>query len=105
LLEVVFLRPVNWVTTLVTGSQRLLVDAYDEDDKLLDKSVLPAGNVVNSGLDIPRNTILSVTGNYIQKVSFCCFDGHFTLNEFKFCCSLSPKVGCGVYGKIVFPTP
>lgn len=87
LLEVAFLRPVNWVSALVTSSQRLVVGAYDEDDKLLDESVLSAGNVVNSGSDIPPNTMLSVTANYIQKVSFCCFDGHFTLDEFKFCFS------------------
>ncbi|WP_234300759.1 hypothetical protein [Sphaerospermopsis aphanizomenoides] len=87
LLEVTFVRPVNWVSALVTSSQRLVIYAYDEEDKLLNESVLPTANIVNSGSDIPPNTMLSVSANYIKKVCFCAFDGHFTLDEFKFCFS------------------
>jgi hypothetical protein len=84
-LEVTFLHPVNWVSGLVTSSQRLVIYAYNQDGDLLDESILPKSNLANSGSDIPPNTMLSVDGNDIRNVKFFCFDGHFTLDEFRFC--------------------
>ncbi|TAF06962.1 MAG: hypothetical protein EAZ77_11305 [Nostocales cyanobacterium] len=84
-LEVNFLRPVNFVSGLVTSSQRLVLSAYNQNDELVNESVLPTANVVGSGSDIPPNTLLSVTANSIKRVNFCCFDGNFTLDEFRFC--------------------
>lgn len=86
-LEVIFLRPVNWVSILVTSSQRLVIQAHNQNEELLDESVLPAANLATSSSDIPPNTMLSVAANDIRKVSFFCFDGHFTLDEFRFCFS------------------
>ena len=86
-LEVTFLRPAKRVSALITSSQRLIFSAYDQQDKLLDESVLPQANVTNSGSDIPPNTMLSVVADDIWKVKIICFDGHFTLDEFRFCFS------------------
>ncbi|WP_016950179.1 hypothetical protein [Anabaena sp. PCC 7108] len=86
-LEATFLRPVNLVSSLVISSQRLVLSAYDQDDNLLTQSVLPTANLVNSDSGILPNQPLSVTINNITRVNFCCFDGHFTLDEFKFCFS------------------
>ncbi|WP_353930766.1 hypothetical protein WJM97_21260 [Okeanomitos corallinicola TIOX110] len=87
LLEINFLRPVNWVSGLVTSSQRLVISAYDQNGELLDESVLPKANLANSDSDIPPNTMLSVSAENISKVKFFCFDGNFTLDEFRFCIS------------------
>ena len=87
LLEVKFLHCVNWVSALITSSQRLVIYAYDENEELLDQVVLPTTNVANSGSDIPPNAILSLSANDIRKVKFFCLDGHFTLDEFRFCSS------------------
>jgi hypothetical protein len=84
-LEVNFLHPVNWVSALVTSSKRLVLEAYGQDDQLLTQSVLSTANLINSGSNIPANTMLSVSANGIKKVNFCSFDGHFTLDEFRFC--------------------
>jgi hypothetical protein len=45
LLEVSFLQPVNWVSALVTSSQRLVLLAYDRDRKLLAQAALPGSNL------------------------------------------------------------
>lgn len=87
LLEINFLRSVNWVSGLVTSSQRLVICAYDQNGELLDESVLPKANIANSDSDIPPNTMLSVSAENISKVKFFCFDGNFTLDEFRFCIS------------------
>lgn len=84
-LEATFLRPVNWVSAFVTSSQRLLFSAYDRDRQLLTKAVLPGANLANSDSAIPPNTLLSVTANNIYSVTFCAFDGQFTLDDFHFC--------------------
>jgi hypothetical protein len=84
-LEATFLRPVNWVSALVTSSQRLVLSAYDGDRQLLCQTILPEANLANSDSAIPPNTLLSVTANQIHSVTFCAFDGQFTLDNFRFC--------------------
>ncbi|MEA5552222.1 hypothetical protein VB713_14855 [Anabaena cylindrica UHCC 0172] len=86
-LEVNFLHPVHLVSALVTSSQRLVLEAYDQNDQLLTQSVLPTANLSNSGSEISPNTMLSVIATDIKKVKFCSFDGNFTLDEFRFCFS------------------
>ncbi|BAY26665.1 hypothetical protein NIES2100_64810 [Calothrix sp. NIES-2100] len=85
LLEVSFLQPVNWVSALVTSSQRLVLTAYDRDRKLLAQTVLPGANLANSDSALPPNTLLSIDANGIHSVTFSAFDGLFTLDNFRFC--------------------
>lgn len=85
LLEVSFLQPVNWVSALVTSSQRLVLTAYDRDRKLVAQTVLPGSNLANSDSAIPPNTLLSIAANDIHHVTFSAFDGQFTLDNFRFC--------------------
>jgi hypothetical protein len=84
-LEAKFLRPVSKVSACVTSSQRLLMSAYDRDRQLLAQNVLPSANLANSDSALPPNTLISVTSQNIYSVSFCAFDGQFTLSEFSFC--------------------
>ncbi|AFY33223.1 hypothetical protein [Calothrix sp. PCC 7507] len=85
LLEASFLHPVNWVSAFVTSSQRLVLSAYDRDRQLLAQTVLPSANLANSDSAMPPNTLLSVAANDIYSVTFCAFDGQFTLDKFRFC--------------------
>ncbi|WP_334979408.1 hypothetical protein [Nostoc sp.] len=84
-LEATFLRPVNSVSAFVTSSQRLVLSAYDRDGQLLGQTVLPASNLANSDSAISPNTLLSINVNNIYSVTFCAFDGQFTLDNFCFC--------------------
>ncbi|BAY09762.1 hypothetical protein [Calothrix sp. NIES-2098] len=85
LLEVSFLRPINWVSALVTSSQRLVLTAYDRDRKLVAQTALPGSNLANSDSPIPPNTLLSIAANDIHYVTFSAFDGQFTVDNFRFC--------------------
>ncbi|MEH2271195.1 MAG: hypothetical protein V7K68_22710 [Nostoc sp.] len=84
-LEATFLHPVNSVSAFVTSSQRLVLSAYDRDRQLLAQTALPGSNLANSDSTISPNTLLSITGNNIYSVTFCAFDGQFTLDRFRFC--------------------
>ncbi|MCW5317984.1 hypothetical protein GTQ43_30710 [Nostoc sp. KVJ3] len=84
-LEATFLHPVNSVSAFVTSSQRLVLSAYDRDRQLLGQTALPGSNLANSDSAIPPNTLLSINVNNIYSVTFCAFDGQFTLDNFRFC--------------------
>ena len=84
-LEATFLHPVNSVSAFVTSSQRLVLSAYDRDRQLIAQTVLPSANLANSDSAISPNTLLSITANNIYSVTFCAFDGQFTLDNFRFC--------------------
>lgn len=84
-LEATFLRPVHFVSAFVTSSQRLVLSAYDRDRQLLTQTVLPGANLANSDSAVPPNTLLSVSANDIHRITFCAFDGQFTIDDFSFC--------------------
>ncbi|MBD2530193.1 hypothetical protein H6G97_11680 [Nostoc flagelliforme FACHB-838] len=84
-LEATFLHPVNSVSAFVTSSQRLVLSAYDRDRQLLAQTALPGSNLANSDSAISPNTLLSINVNDIYSVTFCAFDGQFTLDNFRFC--------------------
>jgi hypothetical protein len=84
-LEATFLRPVNSVSAFVTSSQRLVLSAYDRNRQLLAQTALPSSNLANSDSAISPNTLLSINVNNIYSVTFCAFDGQFTLDNFRFC--------------------
>ncbi|YAF97057.1 MAG: hypothetical protein AB3A66_05120 [Nodularia sp. CChRGM 3473] len=84
-LEATFLHPVNWVSVFVTSSQRLVLSAYDRDRQVLAQTILPSANLANSDSVLPPNSLLSITAKNIHCVTFCAFDGQFTLDNFRFC--------------------
>ncbi|BAZ17227.1 hypothetical protein NIES4071_91050 [Calothrix sp. NIES-4071] len=84
-LEVAFVRPVNIVKALVTSSQRLLLSAYNRERKIVAQEVLPVGNLANSDSALPPNKQLKVKAEEISSITFCAFDGQFTLDNFSFC--------------------
>ena len=84
-LEATFLRPVDFVSAFVTSSQRLVLSAYNRDEQLLSQTVLPGGNLANDDCAAAPNTLLSLSANDIYRVTFCAFDGQFTIDDFSFC--------------------
>lgn len=84
-LEATFLRPVCWVSTFVTSSQRLVLCAYDQNNQLLAQTALPAANLANSDSALPPSTLLSLTANDIHRITFSTFDGQFIIDDFSFC--------------------
>ncbi|MBW4567479.1 MAG: hypothetical protein KME31_05495 [Tolypothrix carrinoi HA7290-LM1] len=84
-LEATFLRPVHWVSTFVTSSQRLVLCAYDRHNQLLTQTALPAANLANSDSALPPSTLLSLTANDIHRITFSTFDGQFIIDDFSFC--------------------
>jgi hypothetical protein len=84
LLEAKFIRPVTQVSAYVTSSQRLIFSAYGKNKELLAQTVLPGENLGNSDSVIPPNTKLSLSAQDIHRVSFCAFDGQFTVDDFSF---------------------
>lgn len=85
LLEASFLNPVKSVRAFITSSQRLVLSAYDRERQLVDQSVLPSANLANSDSAVSPNTLLLVSANNIHSVTFCAFDGQFTVDGFNFC--------------------
>jgi hypothetical protein len=83
-LEASFVRPVHSVSTYVTSSQRLVLSAYDGNRQLLTQEILPGANLANTDSAIPPNKLLTVRANNIHSVTFCAFDGQFTLDDFTF---------------------
>ncbi|OKH40257.1 hypothetical protein NIES2101_35180 [Calothrix sp. HK-06] len=84
-LEVAFTRPVNIVKALVTSSQRLLLSAYNRERKIVAQAVLPVGNLANSDSTLLPNALMSVKASQIYSITFCAFDGQFTVDNFSFC--------------------
>jgi hypothetical protein len=85
LLEATFVNPVAKVDAFVTSSQPLVLSAYDRDRQLVAKTILPAANLANSDSTVPPNQLLSVRASEIHRVTFCAFDGQFTVDDFTFC--------------------
>ncbi|MDF5723158.1 MAG: hypothetical protein PUP91_22340 [Rhizonema sp. PD37] len=83
-LEATFLQPVQSVSAVVTSSQRLVLSAYDGDCQLLSQAVLSGANLANSDSTVPPNTLISVSAKNIHTVTFCAFDGQFTVDDFSF---------------------
>jgi hypothetical protein len=84
-LEATFVHPVQLVSTYVTSSQRLVFTAYDSDRKMLRQETLAGSNLANSDSPLQPNAPLKLTAKNIHRVTFCAFDGQFTIDDFSFC--------------------
>ncbi|MBF2065608.1 MAG: hypothetical protein IGS39_14485 [Calothrix sp. C42_A2020_038] len=84
-LEVEFMHPVSTVNALVTSSQQLVMSAHNHERKIVAQKVLPVGNLANSDSALPPNKLLSVKAKDIHSITFCAFDGQFTIGNFSFC--------------------
>ncbi|HEY9851296.1 MAG TPA: hypothetical protein V6D28_17640 [Leptolyngbyaceae cyanobacterium] len=83
-LEASFVQPVCLVKAFVTTSQRLVLSAYDRDNQRLTQVEIPGQNLAGSDSEIPPNLPLSLKAPNIHRVTFCAFDGQFTVDDFSF---------------------
>jgi len=84
-LEATFLQPVQVVSSFVTSSQRLVFTAYGSDRKMLRQDILAGSNLANSDSNLQPNVLLKLEAKDIHRVTFCAFDGQFTIDDFSFC--------------------
>lgn len=83
-LEATFAHPVYFVEVYVTTSQRLVMSAYDVDNQQLTQVEIPEPNLGGSGSKIAPNTPLSIGIPNIHRISFCAFDGQFTIDDLSY---------------------
>lgn len=83
-LEATFLQPVSFVKAFATSSQRLVLSAYDRDNQRLAQADMPAPNLAGSDSEIPPNAPLSLKAPNIHRITFCAFDGQFTVDDLSF---------------------
>ncbi|XWK86944.1 MAG: hypothetical protein U7127_22470 [Phormidium sp.] len=83
-LEAVFYHSVKTVSAVVTTSQKLVLAAYNQDNQLLKEVEISQANLAGSDSSILPNELLTVTAADIYRVTYCAFDGQFTLDDFKF---------------------
>lgn len=83
-LEASFVQPTCFVKAFVTTSQRLVLSAYDRENQRLTQVDIPGQNLAGSDSEIPPNISLSLKAPNIHRVTFCAFDGQFTVDDFSF---------------------
>ena len=83
-IEARFLRPVCFVGGFVTCSRRTVLSAYDLKDSLLAQAEISGPNLAGSGSTIAPNAPLHLQAPNIHRITFSCFDGQFTLDDFRF---------------------
>lgn len=83
-LEASFTHPVCVVKAYVTTSQRLVLSAYDRDNQRLAQAEISEPNLAGSDSKLQPNTVLSIRMANIYRVTFCAFDGQFTVDDLSF---------------------
>ena len=83
-LEATFVQPVSFVKAFVTSSQRLVLSAYDRDNHRLTQVEMPGSNLAGSNSAIPPNIPMILKAPNIHRITFCAFDGQFTVDDLNF---------------------
>lgn len=83
-LEVTFLHPVHQFCCHVTSSQRMLLSAYDHQNKLLIRKSLSKANLAGSDSPVPPNASFRIEVPHISRITFYAFDGQLTLSDLSF---------------------
>ena len=84
-LEATFLRPVRSVSCFITSSQQITLTAYNDEGQLL-QAEIPGHNLAGSDSQLAANAPLSLRAANIHRITFCAFDGQFTIDDFSFIC-------------------
>lgn len=83
-IEVAFSQPIRQFCCYVTSSQRMLLSAYDHQNKLIARKSLPKPNLVGSDSPIPPNALMKIEMPDITRITFYAFDGQLTLSDLSF---------------------
>jgi hypothetical protein len=83
-LEIAFSQPICQFCCYVTSSQRMLLSAYDHQNRLLARRSLSKPNLAGSDAPIPPNAPLKLEVPNISRLTFYAFDGQMTLSDLSF---------------------
>ncbi|GET42450.1 hypothetical protein [Microseira wollei] len=83
-LEATFPHWVRSVKAFVTSSQRLVVSAYNSDNQQLATVEIAEPNLAGTDSPIPPNKQLLLEAPNIYRITFCAFDGQFTVDDLSF---------------------
>jgi hypothetical protein len=83
-LEINFHHPVSAVEIRLTASQRTIISAHGDNERLLEKQEIATANLAGSETDIPANYPISLVAPQIRKVTLYAFDGQVTVSELSF---------------------
>lgn len=80
-LEIAFSQPVSAFSCYVTSSQRLVLSAYNLQDKLVASASLAEPNLAGSDSSIPPNALLKLEESNISRITLYAFDGQITVDD------------------------
>jgi hypothetical protein len=80
-MELTFSEPISQFCCYVTSSQRMLLSAYDYQNKLLVRRSLSQPNLAGSDSSTPPNAPLKIESPNISRITFYAFDGQMTLAD------------------------
>lgn len=83
-LEARFLQPVNYFCCYITSSQRTILSAYDNQDKLIVRKSMTGANLADSDSAIPPNAQMKLKEPNISRITFQAFDGQLTIADLSF---------------------
>jgi len=83
-LEATFPHWVRSVKAFVTSSQRLVLSAYNSDNQQLATVEISEPNLAGTDSPIPPNKQLLLEAPNIYRITFCAFDGQFTVDDLSF---------------------
>src|SRR4028118_782761 len=83
-LEATFSKPICKFCCYVTSSQRMVLSAYDSQDKLLVRQSLSVPNLAGFDDKFPPNAQLIIEEPNISRITFYAFDGQLTLDDLSF---------------------
>ena len=83
-LEATFPHSVRSVKAFVTSSQRLVLSAYDINNERIGQVEISEPNLAGTDSSIPPNNQLLIEAPNIYRITFCAFDGQFTVDDLSF---------------------
>jgi hypothetical protein len=83
-LEATFSKPISKFCCYVTSSQRMVLSAYDSQDKLLVRQSLSVPNLAGFDDKLPPNAQMIIEEPNISRITFYAFDGQLTLDDLSF---------------------
>ncbi|MDY6782010.1 MAG: hypothetical protein SW833_05565 [Cyanobacteriota bacterium] len=84
-MEIIFKEPTRFFNCHVTSSRRLVLSAYDCNNRLLTSDELPQANLATFDSPLPPNVPLAVIASEIARITLYAFDGQFAIDDISFC--------------------
>lgn len=86
LLDATFIRPVRFVSALLTSSRRAVITAFDETDAIVAKTEIPRANLATSNTSCSPNQPIYLQAAAIHRIRIRSIGGQFTMGSVAFGC-------------------